>query len=157
MRDRSVHVGSGVRPRALAKRTSWVSRRSSACATASPERRDRVVASPLVVERGLGPLALFGDQAVVEHALDRPVERAGAQLDVSVGSRGDVLNDRVSVTRVVCERHEDMERRRRERQLSVDVVFGHGSNISSVDIDTTDTDTVGFQGKRGSQGLGARD
>jgi hypothetical protein len=42
------------------------------------EHCNPVIAAAFVVELGIGPLGGFLNQPLLEHPLDRPVERAGA-------------------------------------------------------------------------------
>ena len=85
------------------------------------ERRDPVVAPPLVVLFRRGTLAGLDEQSLLEHALDRSVERAGAQLQLSAGARRDVLDDGVAVPVLVGQGQQDVERRGRQRQQRVDL------------------------------------
>ena len=98
------------------------------------KRRDAVVAAPLVVERGRRPLAALVDQALFQHALDGAIERAGAQLQLAVCPRGDVLHDRVTMLFLAGQRHEDMKRRRRQREERVRIDTRHTTSIATLDI-----------------------
>src|SRR5262249_11398226 len=57
-----------------------------------PERRDPVIPPPLVVLFGRRALARLDDETVVEHALNRAVQRAGAEPNRAAGPVRDVLN-----------------------------------------------------------------
>ncbi|HVM42410.1 MAG TPA: uracil-DNA glycosylase, partial [Gemmatimonadales bacterium] len=81
-----------------------------------PERRDAVVPSALVVVLRGRPFARLDDQAVLEHALDRAVERARAQANRPARALGDVLDDRVAVAVLAGEREQDVEDGRLERE-----------------------------------------
>src|SRR5207248_11357304 len=74
-----------------------------------------VLATTRVVEPGLGPLGRLFDQAVGEHARDRAVQRARAHADVPVAHLFDVAHDAVAVLLAVHQRHEDVQRGRRQR------------------------------------------
>src|SRR4051812_17392343 len=64
-----------------------------------PVRGDAIEAAALV-GRGLRAAHLL-DEALLQHPLDRAVERAGAEADPPVGQRGDFLHHAVAVTLVV--------------------------------------------------------
>src|SRR4051812_43207489 len=64
-----------------------------------PVRGDAIEAAALVC-RGLRAAHLV-DEALLQHPLDRAVERAGAEADPPVGQRGDFLHHAVAVTLVV--------------------------------------------------------
>src|SRR4029434_10850910 len=61
------------------------------------------------------------DEATGDHALDRPVEGARAELDVATGARRDVALDGVPVAFLVGQRQEDLELRHREREQGLRV------------------------------------
>ena len=92
--------------------TSWVSRRASALATAAPNVRQQVIATPLVVFVGRGPAAALLDQPLFLHPLNGPVQRAGAEPDLAVGPGSDVLDDGVAVPLAIRESEQDVECRR---------------------------------------------
>src|SRR5262249_58767691 len=73
-----------------------------------------------------------------QDALDRAVERPGLDAQLTVGARGDVLDDRVTVPVTVGERDEDVERDRRQRQERLGVVgvvvLCHPMTIYAVNI-----------------------
>src|SRR6185503_8771848 len=93
------------------------------------ERRDRVVAAALVIERGGGALVRLDDQPLLLHALNGAIQRSGAQPQLVVGARGDVLNDGVAVSILVRERQQNVKRGRRQGQQSFDLVSGHASKL----------------------------
>jgi hypothetical protein len=94
------------------------------------QRRDAVVPPPFVVERRRRSIAGLDQEPLFEHALDRPVQRPGAQVQVAAGAYRDVLDDRVAVAVFVRKGQQDVERRRRQRQQGVDVVYSHGGYIT---------------------------
>src|SRR5262249_39489755 len=101
------------------------------------ERRDPVIAPPLVVHLGGGPLARLLDQALLEHPLDRAVQRPRPEPDLSAGPLRDLLEDRVAVPVFPGERYEDVERRLGQRQDGFEAgLVMHGPIISTVDIST---------------------
>ena len=59
--------------------------------------------------------------ALFEHASDRPVQRARAQLERAVRSRGDVLHDGVAVAVLVGDGDEDVKHRDGQRQQVVGI------------------------------------
>src|SRR5205814_3372930 len=76
---------------------------------APPERRQPVVAPPLVVQiRGRTSRGL-DDPAVLEHAMQRAIERSGLELQLAVGEAGHFLQQAVPVTLLGGEREEDVE------------------------------------------------
>ena len=78
----------------------------------SAQRGETVVAAPLVIVFRRGPFVGLDDQPVLEHALNRSIQRARAQPDRAVGASGDILNDRVAMTILVGQRDQDMKGRR---------------------------------------------
>ena len=76
------------------------------------------------------------DQPLLLHALNRPVESSGAHLKLAVCSRGDILNDRVTVPIAISHGYQDVKRRRRKRQQVVDIGFRicHDMTIAILDI-----------------------
>ena len=97
-------------------RTSCVSRRASARATAAPNGGDAVIAAALVVQFRRGALLGFDEQSLFEHALDGAVQRAGAQLELAVRARGHILNDGVAVPVLLGHGQQNVESRGRKRQ-----------------------------------------
>ena len=89
---------------------------ASARATAASEGRVPVVAAPLVVLLGGGALVGLDDEPLLDHPLDRAIERARAEPQRAVGAGGDVLDDAVAVAVVVGHRDQDVEGRRGQRQ-----------------------------------------
>src|SRR6185503_5033693 len=87
-----------------------------------PQRRDAVVPPPLVVVFRRRPLAGFDEEALLEHALDGAVERAGGERELAVGPPRDLLDDRVAVEVLLDEREQDVERG--SRQHGVDYSQG---------------------------------
>jgi hypothetical protein len=79
-------------------------------------RRQAVIPAAFVVIRSGGPLILskLGDQALLEHPLDRAVERSGAQPQLSTRSGGDILHDCIAVLVASGQRDEDVKDLRRE-------------------------------------------
>src|SRR5262245_18733516 len=103
------------------------------------ERGQAVIPASLVVVRGRRPLARLGDEALLEEALDRPVERAGGELHGSSRALRHELHDRVTMPVLFGQRHEDVERGRGQWQQGLDVgalVFAgiHAVSIPIVDI-----------------------
>jgi hypothetical protein len=91
-----------------------------------------VIAAALVVELGGRTLAQFLDQLLVEHPLDRAIQGARTELEVTVRARRDILHDRVAVAVLVGQGHEDVKRRRGKGKKVVDV-SGHTPSISTLD------------------------
>ena len=87
------------------------------------QRRDAVIAPSLVVVFRRRPFARLDEQSLLEHALNRSIERTGAELQLAAGSHGHILDDGVAVAVFACHREQDMERRRRKRQQFVDLVL----------------------------------
>ena len=114
----------GMRPVARAWLSRSCTRRASASGHVAAELREAVVPAALVVALRVGAVAQLFDQALLEHAPDGAVERAGAQPDLAVGPRGHVLHDRVAVALAVRQGHQDVEHRRRQRQQVVDLGSG---------------------------------
>src|SRR6266540_1498638 len=110
------------------------------------ERRDSVVAPPLIVVFGRRAIACFDEKALLEHALDRAIQRAGAELQFSAGTRFDVLDNRVAVAVLVGQREQDVKRRGRQREQTVDLFldFVHDRTIATVD-----TLSMAIDGSRG--------
>jgi len=98
-----------------------------------PERRDPIVAPPLVVQFRQRPLARLHDQSLFQHPLDGPIQRSRAQSQFAVGPRFDILYDRVPVAILVRDSQEYVERSGWQRK-QVGGVFRHGSIIAGVDI-----------------------
>ena len=83
---------------------------------AEAEAGERVIPAPLVGARRVGALAELLDQAVLEHAADGAVERAGAEFQRAVGAIGDVLHDRVAVAIAIDESEQNVKGGRLQRQ-----------------------------------------
>src|SRR5262249_34173839 len=103
----------------------------------APERCDAIVTAPLVVLADLRTRALFDQQTLLEHALDRAVERAGLDLYRTVGARGGVLDDGVPVAIGVGEGDQDVECARWQREQCLRIVVHRltivtGNIVSSV-------------------------
>ena len=129
-RDRGARRAGDHRARtrlARAAPTSAAIRAVSASSTARPRARRAVVAPPLVVERRIGPLVGFLEQAAREHPLDGAVERARAHADRAVGDALDLLHDGVAMPILVGQRQQDVGDGRRQRQE----VVGIGACVSS--------------------------
>src|SRR4029078_1609872 len=69
-------------------------------------------------------LARLDDQPLLQHALNRSVERAGAHTQFPAGAFLDVLDDRVAVAGLLSQREEDVERCSRKGQEAVGFVHG---------------------------------
>ena len=81
----------------------------------APGRRNPVVAPALIVGFRIGAFVEFLDQAVVEHALDRSIQRAGPEPDAAASLFPDGAKDGVPVLIGAGERHENVKDRRRKR------------------------------------------
>ena len=93
-------------------------------ADAVAEVGEAVVAAALVVELGVGALGDLLEQALVDHALDRAVERARAHRHRAAEKVLDVAHDGVAVLLAAGQRHDDVHRGRRQRQERVGVGLG---------------------------------
>jgi hypothetical protein len=60
----------------------------------------------------------FFDQALLQHAADGTVKRAGTECDLAIGTRGDVLHDGVAVAVAIGERDQDVEDSGREWRIN---------------------------------------
>ena len=101
--------------------------------------RDPVVAAALVVQFGRRARACLDEQPLIEHALDRAIQRSRTQAQRARGSRLDILDDRVAVPIFVGDGHQDMEGRGWERKQGLGSRrHGHAAIISAVDIDWVD-------------------
>src|SRR4051794_29014719 len=87
--------------------------------------RNPVVAATLVVELGHRPLAQLDDETLLEHPLNRAIQRSCAERDLAVRSTRDLLHDGVAVQVVARQREQDMEGRRRQGQQRLDVWIMH--------------------------------
>jgi hypothetical protein len=97
---------------------------------ATAERRDAVVAPPDIVTIRMTPIVDLLDEAIVEHALDRAIERARTHAQLAVRPRADVLHDRVAVPLAVGDAHEDVK--------DGDWESSHRRTITRADILTTE-------------------
>ena len=96
------------------------------------ERGETIVPSPLVVSPRAALLD-FNDEPLLDHSSDRPIERAGAQTKLAVGSCLDVLDDGVAVPLALGEGKQDVQRCRGQRQEVVGGRFrAHADSISTV-------------------------
>src|SRR4051812_34554408 len=82
---------------------------SFAAGDATPHRGQPVVLPPLVVEIDRRPARRFGDPAVLQHSVQRAIQRARLQLDLAVGQPGDFLEDGVAVTLFASESEQHVE------------------------------------------------
>src|SRR6476661_9749418 len=100
------------------------------------ERGNPVVATPLVVLLRRRPIARFDNQSLLEHSLNRSIQRPGAERQLSASPDSDVLDDGVAMPVLLGERQQDVERRRRQRQQAGrflrDLV--HAQTIATLDI-----------------------
>jgi hypothetical protein len=94
-----------------------------------------VVAAPLIIESRIGPLVGLLDQALVEHPLDRAVERARSHSNRPTTQFGDIAHDRVAMLLAVGERHDDVHHRHRQRQEPFDLVsVTHVTTMTTLDL-----------------------
>lgn len=103
------------------------------------ESGEAVVAAALVIQRWVGPFIGLLEQALVDHALDGPVEGAGAHRDRPAGEIVDVAHDGVAVLLATSEGHDDVHGRRRQGQVAVHVIrirlpFHHAVTLSTIDL-----------------------
>src|SRR5205814_1402101 len=100
------------------------------------ERRQAIVPPPLVVERARRTPVRFDDEPLLEHAMDGPVQGAGAKFELTIGARFDVLDDGIAMPVAIGEGEEDMKRDRGERQQGVDVSGreAHTTTIAAMNI-----------------------
>src|SRR3989442_6985070 len=101
------------------------------------ERRDAVVAPPLVVFVRRRALARLDDQALLEHPLNRAIQRARTQLQLAAGALRHVLDDGVAVAVLVGDREKNVKGRRRQREERVRLALqiSHATEaIATVDI-----------------------
>src|SRR5262245_48617461 len=97
------------------------------------QRRDPVIPPPLVVFFRSWPFARFDEQSLLEHALNRPIERAGAELQLAFSPYGHILDDGVAVPVFFSHRQQDVEGRWRKRQQFIDfVLVDHAVQSSSL-------------------------
>jgi hypothetical protein len=68
-----------------------------------------VVDAPLVIHLRVNAPVAFLEQAGIEHAFERAIERAISHFDLSLCVRFDLLHDSVPMTFATGERHADME------------------------------------------------
>src|SRR6266404_3472219 len=78
------------------------------------ERRQSVVAPPLVVLVGGRPIARFLEDALDQQPLDHGVERARAEADLAVGLVLDFLQNGVAVLFAIAQREQYLKHRRGE-------------------------------------------
>jgi len=106
------------------------------CGTDSvAEPGEPVVAAPLIIQRGIGPLVGLLDQALVEHPLDRAVERARSHPNRPTTQLGDIAHDRVAMLLAIRERHDDVHHRRRQRQEPFDLFsVTHVATMTTLDL-----------------------
>src|SRR5947208_4676842 len=86
------------------------------------ERRQAVIAAPLVVGAGRWPAARVGDEPILEEPRERGVEGAGAKAQGAARALGDLEDDSVAVALGVDERQQDVKLLRRQRQMGSYVV-----------------------------------
>src|ERR1700691_116552 len=101
-----------------------------------PERLDAVIPAALVVQIRRGAIAGFHDQALFEHALDGAVKRSCADLELSVGAGGDILDDGIAMPVLFGHGKQNVEGCRGERQEGVRLWQGglHALIIATMDI-----------------------
>src|SRR6185503_14447031 len=80
----------------------------------APRRRQSVVATSRVVERRVDARFDLTDEAVLEQARERAIQRAGPELNRVAAVAGYLLHDSVAVPVRVDEREQDMELDRRD-------------------------------------------
>ena len=80
-----------------------------------PERRQAVVPPPFVVQVGGGAARRLGNPSVLEHPVQRPVERAGLELQFAVSEGRNLLEDVVAMALLRREGEQDVEFDRSER------------------------------------------
>ena len=86
------------------------------------ETRETVVASPLILARGVRTLSEFFDELLLEHCGGwRCTACRRCKRDLPVGPGANVLHDGVAVSVAVRERDKDVEHRCRQRQKAVQV------------------------------------
>src|SRR5262245_51249907 len=97
------------------------------------QRRDAVIPPPLVVFFRSWPFARFEEQSLLEHALNRSIERAGAELQLAFSPYLYILDDGVPVPVFFSHRQQDVEGRGLKRQQFVDfVLVDHAVQCSSL-------------------------
>ena len=109
-----------ISPTVLACCSRVVSRVASAFATDRPNAVILYTAPLIVLVRTL-PVVEFNDETLVEHAPDRAIERARAQLERAVRSRRDVLHDGVTMAILVRDGDQDVKHRNRQRQQALGI------------------------------------
>ena len=85
------------------------------------EAGELVVAAAFVVEVRGGPLGDLFDEALADHALERPVQGAGTESHRALGQVLDRGHDPVAVARPLAQRGEDVHRRCRQREQRLGV------------------------------------
>ena len=75
----------------------------------TPQRRDSVVTTPLIVT-SRPPFLNFDNQPLLNHSRNRPIKRPGAQSQLTLGSRLDVLDHGVSMTFSFGDGEQDVQR-----------------------------------------------
>ena len=94
-----------------------------------------VVAATLVIQRRIGSLIGFFDQALVEHPLDRAIQRARPHPNNSAAQLADIPHDRVTVLLAIGERHDNVHDRRRQRQEPIDLsTISHPDTMSTLAV-----------------------
>lgn len=94
-----------------------------------------VVPAPLVIQRRVGSFFGLFDKALIEHPLDRPVQRPRTHPHRSAAQLGDVAHDGVAVLLAVRQRHDDVHDRRRQRQELLDLVTSnHDPTMTGLDL-----------------------
>jgi hypothetical protein len=83
---------------------------------AATELGQSIVAATFIVVFRIRVLPHLLHEPLFEHPPDRAVERAGAQVNLALRPRGDILHDRVTMAIAISQRHKDVERGRRQRQ-----------------------------------------
>src|SRR6185503_7862230 len=98
----------------------------------APERRNPVVAPPFIVLFGRGPVVELHHQTILEHALQRAIQRGGTNADAAIRPSGNGLNDGVAVRVVLGKRHQDVEHGRRQRALIRAISIHDGYSLTGV-------------------------
>ena len=98
---------------------------------------DPVIPPPLIVQRRIGALVGFDDDALLDETADQRIERPGAEPDRAVGPPRDFLDDRVAMLLAVRQRDQHMEHARGQGQqvCRVPLVSRHiRHTIPTIDI-----------------------
>src|SRR5579862_210793 len=99
-----------------------------------PKRRDPVIPPPLVILLRTRPFPGLDQQPLLEHPLNRPVQRPGAQFQLAIGPRRDILNNGVPMPVFLRNRHQNMKRRRRRRKQCLWIFLSHTPIIPTLAI-----------------------